>query len=102
MESEEEAKDRLAQLSHWYPGEKPVITAETLLYKYTAVKNACLRMLTSTREFYFTFDYKSIIDYIATHEDVTLAFRSEHDDMPLLPDGYQDGGEHGYDGDFYC
>ena len=102
LESEEEAKDRWAQLSHRYPGEKPVITAETLLYKYTAVKNACLRMLTSIREFYFTFEYKSIIDYIATHEDVTLTFRSEHDDMPLLPDGYQDGGEHGCDGDFYC
>lgn len=102
LESEEEAKDRWAQLSHRYPGEKPVITAEALLYKYTAVKNACLRMLTSTREFYFAYEYKSIIDYIATHEDVTLAFRSECDDMPLLPDGYQDGSEHGYYGDFYC
>ena len=102
LESEEEAQDRLDQLSRRHPGEKPVITAETLLYKYTAVKNACLRMLISTREFYFAYEYKSIIDYIATHEDMTLTFRSEHDDMPLLPDGYQDGGEHGYDGDFYC
>lgn len=101
LESEEEAQDRLDQLAHLYQ-EKTNITAENLFRKYTAVRNACLRMLTSTREFYFAYEYKSIIDYIAAHEDVTLAFRSEHDDMPLLPDGYQDGGEHGYYGDFYC
>ena len=101
LESEEEAQDHLEQLAHLYQ-EKTNITAENLFRKYTAVRNACLRMLTSTREFYFAQEYKSIIDYIATHEDVTLTFRSEHDDMPLLPDGYQDGGEHGCDGDFYC
>lgn len=101
LESEEEAQERLAQLARHYQ-ETATITAENLFRKYTAVRNACLRMLTSTREFYFAYEYKSIIDYIATHEDVTLAFRSEYDDMPILPDGYQDGGEHGYYGDFYC
>lgn len=101
LESVEEAQERLDQLIHDYR-EKTNITAENLFRKYTSVRNACMRMLTSTREFYFACEYKSIIDYIATHEDVTLAFRSECDDMPLLPDGYQDGSEHGYYGDFYC
>lgn len=101
LESVEEAQAHLDQLVPHYQ-EKTNITAENLFRKYTAVRNACLRMLTSTREFYFAHEYKSIIDYIATHEDVTLTFRSECDDMPLLPDGYQDGGEHGYYGDFYC
>ena len=101
LKSEEETQERLAQLARRYQ-ETTTITAENLFRKYTAVRNACLRMLTSTREFYFAYEYKSIIDYIATHEDVTLTFRSEHDDMPLLPDGYQNGGEHGYYGDFYC
>lgn len=100
LESEEEAQDRLDQLAHLYQ-EKTNITAENLFRKYTAVRNACLRMLTSVREFYFAYGYKSIIDYIATHEDVTLTFRSEHDDVPMLLDGYQDGSDGCY-GDFYC
>lgn len=100
LESEEEAQDRLDQLAHLYQ-EKTNITAENLFRKYTAVRNACLRMLTSVREFYFAYEYKSIIDYIATHEDVTLTFRSEHDDVPMLLDGYQDGSDGCY-GDFYC
>lgn len=100
LESEEEAQDRLDQLAHLYQ-EKTNITAENLFRKYTAVRNACLRMLTSVREFYFAYGYKSIIDYIATHEDVTLTFRSEHDDVPMILDGYQDGSDGCY-GDFYC
>lgn len=100
LESEEEAQDRLDQLAHLYQ-EKTNITAENLFRKYTAVRNACLRMLTSVREFYFAYGYKSIIDYIATHEDVTLVFRSEYDDVPMLLDGYQDGSDGCY-GDFYC
>lgn len=100
LESEEEAQDRLDQLAHLYQ-EKTNITAEDLFRKYTAVRNACLRMLTSVREFYFAYGYKSIIDYIATHEDVTLVFRSEYDDVPMLLDGYQDGSDGCY-GDFYC
>lgn len=100
LESEEEAQDHLDQLAHLYQ-EKTNITAENLFRKYTAVRNACLRMLTSVREFYFAYEYKSIIDYIATHEDVTLTFRSEHDDVPMLLDGYQDGSDGCY-GDFYC
>lgn len=100
LESEEETQDRLDQLAHLYQ-EKTNITAENLFRKYTAVRNACLRMLTSVREFYFAYGYKSIIDYIATHEDVTLTFRSEHDDVPMILDGYQDGSDGCY-GDFYC
>ncbi len=101
----EEAQDRLNQLSRWCQGEKPVITAESLFRKYTAVKNACIRMLTSTREFYFVHEHKNIIDYIATHEDATLTFRSEYDDIPTLPEEYQDQDlafdKYGFYGDFY-
>ena len=98
LESTKEAQDLLNQLSRRYRGEKTVVTKETLLNKYTAVKNACMRMLTSTREFYFVQEYKNIIDYIATHDDTTLTFRNEFDDMPVLPDGY---GEYRYYDNLY-
>jgi len=46
-------------------------------------------MLTSELETYFAGEYRSIIDYIANHEDINLTFKHKYDDMPVLPDEYE-------------
>lgn len=83
MDTLDEAEDWL--IRH----EVKVITAEKLLRKYNAVKTYCIRMLTSELETYFAGEYRSIIDYIANHEDINLTFKHKYDDMPVLPDEYE-------------
>ena len=74
---------------------------ESGVLKYTAVRNGCIRMLASTREFYFAEEYKSIIDHIASNNVSMLEFRSKYGDMPILPDKYENILKNEYYGDLY-
>lgn len=95
MDTLDEAEDWLVR------HEVKVITAEELLRKHTAVKTYCIRMLTSELETYFAGEYRSIIDYIANHEDINLIFKHKYDDMPVLPDEYDNDRNQIDYGDFY-
>lgn len=61
-------------------------SAKALYQKYIAVKEHCLRMLSSEREVYFPEEYHRIIDYIARCElTPTAVFGSAYEDLPNLP-----------------
>lgn len=100
LENEDEANTWLEHLYSIYR-EKPNIKADQLFLKYTAVRNGCIRMLASTREFYFAEEYKNIIDYIANNKVFMLEFRSKYGDMPILPNEYENIFKNGYYGDLY-